>query len=293
MRLFLWLIPLALTAAEISPQAYIADVRYLASPELKGRATGSPELETAAAFIAQKFKSFGLKPADGKDFELAFPVTLGAHLGPDNSMRFQDPEPGSLAPEKDFVPFSFSSTGKLDAGVVFAGYGITDKEKHYDDYAGIDVKGKIVLIFRHEPKEGAQLSDHATFTEKAINAKMHGAKGVILINDTFAHEGKPDELEKFRQAEGPSDAGVLFVQVKAATAEAFLETEHTGLAEVFRKINNVHVAAFVRASQAQGRSGRRCSARNEDRAQRGRLPSGRHQRVRGHRRALRSSGSGR
>jgi hypothetical protein len=67
---------------------------------------------------------------------------------------------------------------------------------------------------------------------------MHGAKGLILINDTFAHEGKPDELEKFRQAEGPSDVGVLFVQMKAATAEAFLETEHTTLREVYRKIND-------------------------------------------------------
>ncbi|HML16859.1 MAG TPA: M28 family peptidase [Bryobacteraceae bacterium] len=238
MRFFLWLIPLALPAADISPQPYMAEVRYLASPELKGRATGSPELEKAARFIAGKFKSFGLKPADGKNFELAFPVTLGAHLGPHNSLTFHDPEPGSLEPQKDFVPFSFSSVGKLNAPVVFAGYGITDKEKNYDDYAGIDVTGKIVLIFRHEPKEGAKLSDHAAFTEKAVNAKMHGAKGVILINDTFAHAGKPDELEKFRQAEGPTDVGVLFVQMKEADAERFVETAHTTLGEAYEKINH-------------------------------------------------------
>src|SRR5207247_8092821 len=55
---------LTLCAAEISPQAYLAHVRYLASPELKGRATGSPELEKAANYIASQFKSFGLKPPD-------------------------------------------------------------------------------------------------------------------------------------------------------------------------------------------------------------------------------------
>ena len=68
---FLWLVPLALAAAPppaVNPQSYLGDVRYLASPELKGRATGSPELEKAASYIASQYKSFGLKPADGKSF---------------------------------------------------------------------------------------------------------------------------------------------------------------------------------------------------------------------------------
>src|ERR1041384_5379383 len=68
-------------AADISPQQYQAEVNYLASPELKGRATGSPELNKAADFIAAKFKSFGLKPA-----EQPFPVITGAHLGPNNKL---------------------------------------------------------------------------------------------------------------------------------------------------------------------------------------------------------------
>src|SRR5271155_5271211 len=88
MRRLLWLIPLAVSAADVSPQTYLAEVRYLASPELKGRATGSPELEKAAEYIAGLFKSFGLKPADGKNFEQAFPVTLGAHLGSKNSFAW-------------------------------------------------------------------------------------------------------------------------------------------------------------------------------------------------------------
>ncbi len=104
---------------------------------------------------------------------------------------------------------SFSSSGKVAGEVVFAGYGITAADLHYDDYAGIDVKNKIVLILRHEPQEndeksvfnGKKLTEHATFYEKASNAKMHGAKAVILVNEIYAHDGTEKALEKFSQGE--------------------------------------------------------------------------------------------
>jgi aminopeptidase YwaD len=196
-------------AADVNPQNYQADVNYLASPELKGRATGSPELEKAAAFIAGKFKSFGLKPA-----EQPFPVIIGAHLGPKNSL-------GSF-PASDFLPFSFSSSGTLTAPVVFAGYGITDTDHHYDDYAGIDVTGKIVIVLRHEPKEGKELSTHSALAEKAVNAKMHGAKGVLLVDDIYAHGGEEKPLDKFGVTAGPTDAGIFFLHVKPEVAEKIL-----------------------------------------------------------------------
>jgi aminopeptidase YwaD len=196
-------------AADINPQTYLADVQYLASPELKGRATGSPELEKAAEFIAAKFKSFGLKPS-----EQPFPVVVGAHLGPKNSIE--------SFPASDSQPFSFSSSGSIKAPLVFAGYGITDTERHYDDYAGIDVKDKLVLILRHEPKEQKDMSSHAALAEKAVNAKMHGARGVLLVNDIYAHDGKDPGLDKFGLAAGPTDTGVFFVQTKPELAEKWL-----------------------------------------------------------------------
>jgi aminopeptidase YwaD len=235
------LIPLALVAAPpdaVNSQNYIGDVRFLASPELKGRATGSPELEKAASFIASQFMSFGLKPADGKNFELEFPVTINAHLGPGNHFNFKDSgSPGSLQEGRDYVPFSFSSSGKLSGDVVFAGYGITNPEAHYDDYEGLDVKDKIALVLRHEPKETASKTAHASFAEKAVNAKMHGARGVILINDIYAHRGQEDAIEKFGRAAGPHDAGVFFVQVKAATAERWLAAEDHNLREISEGID--------------------------------------------------------
>src|SRR4029079_11282872 len=87
---------------------------------------------------------------------------------------------------------------------------------------------------RREPQEdddksifqGKELTQHSTFAIKAVNAKMHGARGVILINDSYPHHTpQEDQLTPFGQATGPTDAGVLFVQVKQATAEAWLKAE--------------------------------------------------------------------
>ncbi len=112
-KVILLLIPVIGIAASISPQAYQADVNYLASPKLKGRATGSMELETAASHIAAQFKSFGLKPAVGSDYEQPFSVTINAHLGPANHFHIQQGSTKSvLGSAKDYIPYtSFSSSG--------------------------------------------------------------------------------------------------------------------------------------------------------------------------------------
>ena len=247
MRKFLWLVPavfvVVVSAADISPKAYVDHVRYLASPELKGRATGTPELEKAAAYIAAQFKSFGLKPIPGAPgYELPFPVTINARLGTNNRFQYRDGGttaalPSSLVADRDFIPFSFSSTGKFAGPVVFAGYGLTTPGAHgYDDYEGIDVKDKIVLILRHEPKEGKEVSQDASLANKAVNAKMHGARGVILVNDTWAHNGE-DSLQKFGTVSGPKESGVFFVQVKTATAEQWLKAEGKDLRELWAAID--------------------------------------------------------
>jgi len=229
--------------AVISPDAYLNHIKYLASPELKGRATGSPELETAANYVASQFQSFGVKPVPGSTYEQAFTTTVGARLGANN--RFEA-NTSSLALRNGFIPFSFSSSGTVTAPVVFVGYGITANEYHYDDYAGIDVKDKIVLVVRHEPQEnddksvflGKDLTQHSTFAIKAVNAKMHGARGVILVNDSYPHHTpQEDQLTPFGQATGPTDAGVLFVQVKESTAEAWFKADGRDLHEILDGID--------------------------------------------------------
>ncbi len=215
--------------AAIDPNVYLNDIKYLASPELRGRASGSPELEKAAEFIAGKYREAGVQPPPGNGYLQAFTVVTGVTLGPGNHFEFTEKgRTTSLKLSSDFVPFGFSSAGKLSGAVVFAGYGITAPEYHYDDYAGTDVKGKVVLILRHEPQEfdehsvfdGKEFTKHATFSAKASNAKMHGAAGVILVSDRANHRGDADDLPKFGPME-PSDAGIPFVQVKEQRVDAW------------------------------------------------------------------------
>ena len=137
-------------SASIDPALFMDDVKFLASKNLKGRGTGTPELEKAAAFIAAKFRAFGLQPIDGKSYYQAFSVTTNAKLGDNNRFAYTaDSRAVKLAFPDDFMPFNFSGREKMSGAVVFAGYGITAPEYNYDDYKGVDVRGKIVLILRH------------------------------------------------------------------------------------------------------------------------------------------------
>src|SRR5215472_12975587 len=96
----------------IDPKAYMDEVKYLSSAELKGRLTGSPELERAAGYLRAKYKLFGLAPLGGS-YEQAFPVTTDARLGPGNRFSFTERGRTVKLHSDDFVPFNFSQTGKL------------------------------------------------------------------------------------------------------------------------------------------------------------------------------------
>ena len=224
---------LTLTAAALSgetrvnPKTYLDDVKYLSSDEMKGRATGSPELDKAAHFIAGKFKSFGLKPVAGSYFQ-DFTVATKGKTGP--GTRFSYSINGAshvLKPDENFRVLGSSGSGTFAGALVFAGYGITAAEYQYDDYAGLDVKDKIVLIWRFEPQQndpksrfdGRNDTAHSQLVNKGINAKMHGAKAVILINPAFNRTDDP--LLSFDQSIG--EAGIPMLQMKAYDADAFFE----------------------------------------------------------------------
>ncbi|MEO8596597.1 MAG: M28 family peptidase [Candidatus Solibacter sp.] len=222
--------PLAAVAfaatAVIDPTLYLNDVKYLASPELRGRNTGSPELAKAAGWIESHYRKLKIRPA-GKSYLQSFPVTTDAALGKENRFAFTENGRSTTLRNDEFVPFNFSESGALSGPVVFAGYGITAPEYSYDDYAGLDVKGKVVMLLRHEPQEndaksvfeGKTFTQHAQFAAKATNAKLHGATGVILVADRANHKDATDELEKFGVTVGPTNARIGFVQVKEARVE--------------------------------------------------------------------------
>jgi hypothetical protein len=235
-----------LAAAGTDPQRYIGHVKFLASPELKGRGSGTPELEKAASYIEKQFKQDGLKPLDGQGYEQAFSVTVNARMGSKNRVEWTtNGGTHTLKVTDDFNPFNFSSSGTVSSGVVFAGYGITANEYHYDDYANLDVKGKIVLILRHEPQEnddkspfgGKALTMHAGLDNKAANAKIHGAAAVVLVNDLPNHPGDNDAVDKFARTVGPNTPGIPFVQVRGVVASEWLAPAGKNLGDLVAAID--------------------------------------------------------
>ncbi len=166
-------------------------VNILASDEFAGRGTGTPGQWLAAKYIASEFLKYGLVPVghEGKYYQ-KFQV-IKPHLKSASFSIKKNTTIIEFSVKTDFIPFNFTGEDKINARVVFAGYGITAPEYGYDDYKNIDVKGKIVLVLRHEPLEndpksifdGTKLTRHAHFEEKAKNAKKHGALGILLVTD--------------------------------------------------------------------------------------------------------------
>lgn len=175
-----------------------ADIRkqidFLAADAMMGRNTPSPELDRAAEYIAEEFKRDGLKPINGSYFD-EFQVGY-VRLGKEN--RFAISVGGSeheYTIKKDFMPFDMTASKSVIASVAFAGYGITASEHDYDDYANIDVMGKVVLVLRHEPGEkdaaspfdGEKETEYGQVTRKVQNAIDHGAAGVLVVTDPVNH----------------------------------------------------------------------------------------------------------
>ena len=237
----------AQTAVRVQPERYIHDVKYLASSEMEGRGAGTKGLDRAAEYIEARFKQLGLQPAgDRETYRQPLQVTTGAKPGPANRIQIRSGGKGNpLKLNNDFVPLSFSQTGEVEGQVVFAGYGITAPEFHYDDYSGIDVKDKIVLVLRYEPPRFASQSNdkaarsthHASLVSKAINARNRGAKALLFANGSHAPDGE-DSLIRFGAASGPEDAGILLAQVKDAVANQLLHTSGKSVAALQKQIDD-------------------------------------------------------
>src|SRR5579862_4371769 len=140
------------TIGTANPQRYQADVTALAAPQMEGRGAGTKGLARAAKMLEVRYKSLGLKPAGTNGFLQPFSVITGAKLKGNNHFVVHNGSTKTeLTMNQDFVPFSFSESGVANSEIVFAGYGATAEEFQYDDYAGIDVKDKIVVVLRYEP----------------------------------------------------------------------------------------------------------------------------------------------
>ncbi|HXY01743.1 MAG TPA: M28 family peptidase [Candidatus Limnocylindrales bacterium] len=236
------------TTTQFSPtdaQRFLNDVKTLTQPKMEGRGDGTKGLIRAEHILVDRYKSLGLEPAGTNGYLQPFVVTTGAKLKRKNHFVVQSADAKKeLKLNADYVPLSFSSSGGALSGLVFAGYGATAEEFGYDDYAGLDAKDKIVVVLRYEPsgfaaKSGNQgLTRHSQLVTKAINARNHGAKGLILVNGKLG-EGEEDLLTKFGSVSGPENVGILFAQTKNAAADEWFRTAGKSLKDVQEQINAV------------------------------------------------------
>lgn len=213
-----------------------ARLTWLAADERKGRDTISAEAMTASQWIADQWGAMGLLPKGTEGWFQPFVVPqpilkegnlLEVRVGSDTT---------SYQVEKDWNPFSLSRSGTVEGEVVFAGYGITAPEKRfdYDDYKGVDVKGKIVVVFRKNP--GWRETRHAGFRTKLSNAKKHGAAAILLCNNpaTVRQNGGKDVIGHWSASLGaPSGSGPIpYAFIGQEIAERLLAPTGRSLDEI-------------------------------------------------------------
>jgi aminopeptidase YwaD len=218
--------------------------RFLASSELTGRVPGTPGIALARDYIAKEFARYGLAPGgDNGSYLQGFQVATGVSLKEPTQLKLAGDVP--LVVEREWIPLGLSASGKAEGEVVFAGYGITVKDHGYDDYAGLDVKGKIVLVLRYEPppkndqspfKKPPQYSVNAALRTKANNARDHGAIGLILVD--LNHTGdEQKELMSMRSSLWRAGNSIVAAQLKRQAVENWLAPYGVSLAALKDKID--------------------------------------------------------
>jgi aminopeptidase YwaD len=201
---------------QINGQRIWQFTRYLTSDEMAGRLAGTEGEYQAAEYISKKFREWGLEPAGDDDtYYQSFTTPLWFATAPVNLALADGPTYEYIT---DYTIFSYSGSADTTAEVVFVGYGLsvppynpadypgcTAPTTGYDDYVGVDVTDKIVLVLRHGPQQdynwyyncpntvspGWTVGGLYWFGYKAYNAYLHGAKGMILVSE-YNH-GHPPE----------------------------------------------------------------------------------------------------
>lgn len=166
-------------------------VKELASDKFEGRLTGTEGYNASAAWVAKHFEAWGIRPAgDNNTYLQAFPNPYTLVFA-DCEVFLHIPVKDSLIKkyytyEDEFIPGSTSGSGEVTAEVVYVGYGITAPELDYDEYSGVDVKGKIVLMEREapvspngDPELFKKWRPYSFHQYKLANAVAHGAKGML------------------------------------------------------------------------------------------------------------------
>ncbi|HLF20337.1 MAG TPA: M28 family peptidase [Bacteroidota bacterium] len=221
-----------ITASEVHDH-----IKYLASDQLEGRKSGSKGAQLAAKYIENEFQSYGLKPmGDNRNYLQKFDFLAGVKLGSKNTLSFRDSVGQTdLKLNEDFRPVGFSSSGSYEGEIVFAGYGISATAQKYDDYQGIGVKDKAVLVMRNSPAGDTPHNDFTGFTSlryKVSKAKELGAKAIFVV--TGPTDTDEDKLMRLSFDQTSGNAGIPTINITRATADRILQSS---LGDIQKEIN--------------------------------------------------------
>jgi Zn-dependent M28 family amino/carboxypeptidase len=231
----------AQTTSHFDGQSWWNHVKVLADDKLEGRDTGSHGEREAQAYAIEQLEKAGAKPAGTHGFWQAVKFVSRQIVEKDCSLtliRDGKPEPLTLGDDA-IITTRIMPDPEVEAPLAFVGYGLKIPEKNYDDFAGIDVRGKIVVIFSGSPSEipGALASHYQTLAERWKTLRAAGAVGVVtLINPAVmdipwsrmaanrAHPSMELDYPEFNETEGAK----LAVTINPASAEKlFAGSGHT------------------------------------------------------------------
>jgi Peptidase family M28/PDZ domain/PA domain len=213
------------------------DVTYLASDACEGRGPTTKGINLAADYIANEFKKIGLKPGnpDGTYFQ-TFTIPANVLLAtPTLVLKGPQNQVIELKAGVQFDAMGLGTSGIVtDAPVVFAGYGVSSDAQKYDDYDGLDVEGKVVVLLRDLPRAGgteasAKLRPQAAFGSKLNRAKSKKALAVLFVNDADT-AGTGDDILDFSYTalgSGAAQAGLPAFHMRRSVLETMLHGSAT------------------------------------------------------------------
>jgi hypothetical protein len=224
---------------EITTEEIKEHITFLASDDLEGRDSGTEELFAAAVYISDEFKNYGLEPIFQESFTQEFPFIKTIELTNKNSLSLSTKE-NEVKPslKEDYITVPFSGNAEATAKLVFAGFGISAPDLEYDDYQGIDVKDKIVIVLRNTPEPNVPHSEfdaHSPLRKKASVARDEGAAAIIFVNP-YDENKTTDDLVEFSYDRGGQIGSFSAVSIKRNFVEQLFQSEGINFKEVYDKI---------------------------------------------------------
>jgi len=218
-------------ARPIDAGALAEDIAWLAADAREGRGLGTAGLRAAAEYLAEGFREAGFEPSgdDGSFFQsFEMPVSIRVHESELHLHGAPDSDP--LRPEEDFAALLSSEDGEVVSQLAFAGYGITDTVSGYDEYRDLDVEGKLVLVLdalpagEAPPIETARGAGFMSRAYKLLNARQHGAAGLLLAPSVEDLEGLPAGAGGAGRNPTLTSSGILALAVSREAAARLVES---------------------------------------------------------------------